>query len=323
MVDAWLRVVQWLHENAAATWSVLAPPGAAVVAPRWATLQPWFEVQGGVDRDPRGGVLFGYWPLSAAEAEDWAGTISSNIATWGEWAVEEFGDGDALVPIAEGGSSTLLVVDLRTGIDAGAVKELDWEDPSTLRVARWAGVEDMLDDLVRCLETLLASRALPVRPVVTGGLLTWVAHLPAPPPPAGPVTAEGEPPFWTAVVRRAARTWLTSGSAAAASGLGPELDQLLALDPAELRRAADADPDAVGTIDVDVLLAACVHEAYRRAALPAPGWCTERWRFLRPAWVLTDFPSAVLRSEHATPAAFSEHGIALEWTGAPGTRSPS
>jgi hypothetical protein len=320
--EQWLLITNCLAIHAPASAATFRPPEpGAVVTGASELVGPWFSVQGGAGRDNRAGVLFGYVPLSAAESLQALEVMTGEMRPWfddvdvpADDAVRPF------IPIADSGAGPLLVVDARRGPERGTVKQLDWEDPTTLDQPLWSDLGQLLDDVVEALAAGRSAGPLGGSPVVTDRYLGWAPE--APPrswvsAPAvmtysAPATYDPDAPWsWQQVTNRVAGRWGKSeGDIECLAIIGEELDRLVTLDLATLITATSDEPDGIGTVDLDVLLAACVHYAFTLLDTTPPAWARRtQSAFMTPTWTINNFPSAEIRRIDGTPEVFIEHGV--------------
>lgn len=317
MVDEeWRRITAWLTVHAPVAAQHLRPSTSAV-PDELALARDWFEVQGGVGLHPEADVLMAYFPLSVEEALGHAHVIASLIVDWDDdWDVR-YGGPASLVPVAWHGTGPLLVVDGRPGPDRGSVKELDWEDPSTLDRPLWPDLSSMLEDLAVALEQGTEVEVVGCRPEVVDGRIAWVW-------PTGEVYAgdgddrrerTGSLGPWEALELRVAEAWAAFDNPRCLALIAAELDRQLALGRDDVEPDEVPGPAGVGTVDLDALIAACAEHVATSRGLPPPAWSVESWRSMRGRFPLVDFPSEQLRRLGSTPQAFVRHGFVLEWTG--------
>ncbi len=313
--ERWQHIARWLAEHAPVAAQHLRP-GTASVPDELALAQDWFEVQGGVGLHPEADILMAYLPLSADEALEHARTIASLIADWDDdWDLRY--DGPAsLVPVAWHGTGPLLVVDGRPGPERGSVKELDWEDPSTLDRALWPDLSSMLEDLAIALEQGSEVEVVGCRPEVVDGRLAWVW-------PAGDGSVDGEetePDWagqggpWEAVVLQVVDAWMVGDDERCLALIAAELERQIDLAPEEVEPDDGPGPPFIGTTDLDALIGACAEHAARSHGNEPPAWAVGSWRSLIGRNPVIDFPSGHLRRLGTTPGSFVRHGFVLEWT---------
>jgi hypothetical protein len=320
--EQWLLIANWLAIHAPASAATFRPPEpSAVVTGASELVGPWFSVQGGAGRDNRAGVLFGYVPLSAAESLQALEVITGEMWLW--FNDVNIAAGDAarpFIPIADSCAGPLLVVDARRGPERGTVKQLDWEDPATLDQPLWSGLGQLLDDVAEALAEGRSVGPLGGTPVVSDRYLGWAPEAPphnwvsalAVMTYSAPATYDPDAPWsWQQVTNRVATRWGKSeGDTECLAIIGEELDRLVTLDLSTLIIATSDEPDAIGTVDLDALLAACVDYAFTLLGANAPAWSRRtQSAYMTPTWPIANFPSAEIRRTHRTPEVFLEHGV--------------
>jgi hypothetical protein len=310
VAESWEAIMTWLQTNAELTASLFLPAevGDGDLDGLPADAAAWFSIQGGANRDPRATVLMQFVPLSLAESR-----LAVNTDAL-EDLLDEVPAPLDLIPIADMLAGPLLVIDNRPGPDQGSIKQLDWEDTNTLDEPLWTDLEHLLRDVGRSLVDGTPAGRFGLVPNVVGGYLDWLStwkpqrpvhHEPAPSPPV-----PGAPWTWASLSAQVdARPGQDDEQRLVI--IGTALDRLLALEPAELALATRDEPPEVFSVDLNVLLAACVEYAYAVREMRPPDWVRGRYRFMEPAWKLVGFPSAHIRGLPATPAAFVEHGITI------------
>ncbi len=195
----WQRIVAFLSEYAPATAREIRPPAPAEQVRRLrdvvgldlpADLLAWWAVMDGIDdhRDGpwnRAGGLIpdAFVPLSVTRAEEEyarqsrfpdEGCCTAENTHRKQAGETGFPYCTALIPICIDIGGELLCVDLREGDDHGRVME--WTAEEGFYPSAWAGVTEILDEIVERLDNYVRGLEPPHRenhPVIEDGALIW------------------------------------------------------------------------------------------------------------------------------------------------------